>query len=374
MGIRFAKSIKLGDFLKLNISKSGVSATIGKKGASINIGGKGTYLNLSPSAVGISGTGMSYRKKIGGLSGLLKKITGKDDDKTEEVIEQNEKQPVAQIEEKDESNVIDEYNEAIEAQCNIHKYADKILSENELKQAIENLQEESVKDLYNQALTGDEDSIESLVGSVLNNLDLDYEVKANYELEDDILYVDLDLPEIEDFSDEYPVISNKKVVTKKKTSSQFRQEYAQTVISLGLYLTTEFFNVSSYIKQIVLSAFTSRRNNVGDLVDEYLYSVKYTRDGFKDVDLSKVDDAYDFLLKFENRINMSSTGLFKAIKPYEMETVVKTNSMIDDVVAGLKSLGYKSEDINTVLPKLAEQAFETSGEYLKYALSLINNK
>lgn len=373
MGIRFAKSIKLGDFLKLNISKSGVSATIGKKGASINIGGKGTYLNLSPSAVGISGTGMSYRKKIGGLSGLLKKITGKDGDKKEEAIQQEE-QPVAQIEEKDESNVIDEYNKAIEAQCNIHKYADKILSEDELKQAIDKLQEESVKDLYNQALAGDEDSIESLVGSILNNLDLDYEVKANYELEDDVLYVDLDLPEIEDFSDEYPVLSNKKIVSKKKTSTQYRQEYSQTVISLGLYLTTEFFNVSSYIKQIVLSAFTSRRNNVGDLVDEYIYSVKYTRDGFKDVDLSEVDDAYNFLLKFENRINMSSTGLFKAIKPYEMETVVKTNSMIDDVVAGLKSLGYKSEDINTVLPKLAEQTYETSGEYLKYALSLINNK
>ena len=37
MGIRFAKSIKLGDYLKINFSKSGVSATIGKKGASINL-------------------------------------------------------------------------------------------------------------------------------------------------------------------------------------------------------------------------------------------------------------------------------------------------------------------------------------------------
>ena len=64
MGIRFSKSIKIGNYLKLNFSKSGVSATIGKKGASVNVGGKGAYLNLSPSAVGIKGTGLSYRQRI----------------------------------------------------------------------------------------------------------------------------------------------------------------------------------------------------------------------------------------------------------------------------------------------------------------------
>jgi len=42
MGIRFAKSIKINNFLKLNFSKSGLSATLGKRGASVNIGGRGT--------------------------------------------------------------------------------------------------------------------------------------------------------------------------------------------------------------------------------------------------------------------------------------------------------------------------------------------
>ena len=32
MGVRFTKSIKIGNLLKINLSKSGVSATIGKKG------------------------------------------------------------------------------------------------------------------------------------------------------------------------------------------------------------------------------------------------------------------------------------------------------------------------------------------------------
>ena len=51
MGIRFSKSIKIGNYLRLNFTKNGISATLGKRGASVNIGTKGTYLNLSPSAL-----------------------------------------------------------------------------------------------------------------------------------------------------------------------------------------------------------------------------------------------------------------------------------------------------------------------------------
>ena len=64
MGIRFRKSIKLGDLVKLNISKSGISATVGKGGASLNIGKSGVYANVNPSVAGVKGTGVSYRKKL----------------------------------------------------------------------------------------------------------------------------------------------------------------------------------------------------------------------------------------------------------------------------------------------------------------------
>ena len=58
MGIRFSKSVKLGKYLRLNFSKSGVSASVGPRGASVNIGNRGTFLNLSPSLVGVNGTGI----------------------------------------------------------------------------------------------------------------------------------------------------------------------------------------------------------------------------------------------------------------------------------------------------------------------------
>jgi hypothetical protein len=61
MSINFRKSKKIGDFIRLNFSKSGVSATIGIPGLSINIGKNGMYLNC-----GLPGTGLSTRKKLKG--------------------------------------------------------------------------------------------------------------------------------------------------------------------------------------------------------------------------------------------------------------------------------------------------------------------
>jgi hypothetical protein len=59
MGFRFRKSIKLLPGVRLNLSKSGVSASLGRPGATVNIGNKGTR-----GTVGIPGTGLSYSERI----------------------------------------------------------------------------------------------------------------------------------------------------------------------------------------------------------------------------------------------------------------------------------------------------------------------
>lgn len=57
--MRYRNRIKLAPGLTLNLSKSGVSATVGMKGASMNFNKLGTYANY-----GIPGTGFYNRKKI----------------------------------------------------------------------------------------------------------------------------------------------------------------------------------------------------------------------------------------------------------------------------------------------------------------------
>jgi hypothetical protein len=59
-GLRFQKRLSILPGVRVNLSKSGVSASVGPRGADINIGRHGVTANA-----GIPGTGLSYRRKIG---------------------------------------------------------------------------------------------------------------------------------------------------------------------------------------------------------------------------------------------------------------------------------------------------------------------
>lgn len=59
MGFRFRKTIKLFPGVKLNLSKSGISASVGVAGATVNFSKRGTR-----GTVGIPGTGISYTENF----------------------------------------------------------------------------------------------------------------------------------------------------------------------------------------------------------------------------------------------------------------------------------------------------------------------
>lgn len=61
MGFRFQKRISILPGVRINLSKSGASASVGPRGADVNIGKDGVTANA-----GIPGTGLSYRQKVGG--------------------------------------------------------------------------------------------------------------------------------------------------------------------------------------------------------------------------------------------------------------------------------------------------------------------
>lgn len=61
MGLRYRKRIKLGKFLNLNVSKSGIGWSAGRPGMRIGKSSRGT----SYTSVGIPGTGISWWKSFG---------------------------------------------------------------------------------------------------------------------------------------------------------------------------------------------------------------------------------------------------------------------------------------------------------------------
>jgi hypothetical protein len=59
MGLRFRRTVKVFPGVKLNISRSGVSASIGVPGATLNVGNQGARFTA-----GIPGTGLSYQHRF----------------------------------------------------------------------------------------------------------------------------------------------------------------------------------------------------------------------------------------------------------------------------------------------------------------------
>lgn len=62
MGFRFQKRIRILPGVYINLSKSGVSASLGGHGATVNVDAKGRRMIT----LGIPGTGMSYRVPLSG--------------------------------------------------------------------------------------------------------------------------------------------------------------------------------------------------------------------------------------------------------------------------------------------------------------------
>ncbi|MGE0765445.1 MAG: DUF4236 domain-containing protein [Hyphomicrobiaceae bacterium] len=67
MGVRFQKRIRIFPGVYINLSKSGVSASLGGKGATVNVGSTGRRMVT----FGIPGTGLSYRAPITGAIVML---------------------------------------------------------------------------------------------------------------------------------------------------------------------------------------------------------------------------------------------------------------------------------------------------------------
>lgn len=62
MGLRFQKRIRILPGVYINLSKSGVSASVGGHGATVNVGSTGRKMIT----VGVPGSGLSYRVPMSG--------------------------------------------------------------------------------------------------------------------------------------------------------------------------------------------------------------------------------------------------------------------------------------------------------------------
>ena len=190
------------------------------------------------------------------------------------------------------------------------------VSENERYAAEFNSSRKYMSDL----ISGEDNAVCDAVETWISSCELPVEINVDYEWNqnDHVMYLDVDLPEIEDIPENEVVrLASGNLKEKKKTQATLKQEYANLVLGLAIFISANIFNVSPAIHNTVLSGYTQRRNNAGEVNDEYVYSIKFTRGIFESSVLANVNPL-DFCMRFENRSNITSTMLMKKIQPYEI--------------------------------------------------------
>lgn len=137
------------------------------------------------------------------------------------------------------------------------------------------------------------------------------------------VYIDVDLPEIEDMPSKTADVPVRglRLSVKEMSATQIQRLYMRHVHAIGFRIIGETFFALPKAEEIVLSGFSQRRNKAtGSESDEYLYSVRVERKRWNEIEFSrsglKEIDVVESLARFNLRRSMSKTGVFKPIEPF----------------------------------------------------------
>lgn len=138
------------------------------------------------------------------------------------------------------------------------------------------------------------------------------------------LVLDVDLPEIEDMPNRTADVPSRglKLSVKYLSPTRLQRLYMAHVHGIAFRLIGESFAALPLAETVVLSGYSQRRDPAtGRLRDDYLYSVKVSRDDWDKVDFTQLPsvDVVEALGAFELRRQMSKTGVFKSIEPFVVQ-------------------------------------------------------
>lgn len=326
MGLNFRKSITILPGVRLNLSKSGVSASFGRKGMrqSISTSGRAT------TTLGIPGTGVYYTKQtnVKKLAGGLKdKITGKKTDTKKEAKEEKKTSSKtvdnAQIEANKQQ--IEEYEAYVTAIKSVHKQSDGMIDWNALnkgevptnivKGSDEYKEWLELKEFSDEVLKGDIDSYFAIIDEVKPFDDL-LEFGSNFQVGTDRA----DLIEIEfavRSDDVVPKIemslkANGDISEKELSKTAYFDLMQDYVASTTIRVARDAFALLP-VDTVIVHAVDNILNTATGYEEELtLLSVKFTREKLMSLNLAMVDPS-DALSQFECNMKFKKTQGFDPV-------------------------------------------------------------
>lgn len=189
---------------------------------------------------------------------------------------------------------------------------------NEFKKA-----QNELKANFSNLIRTDINTMSEYLEKVLQGLDWARETLVSYDINNstNTVYIDIDLPEIEDIPQRTASIAatGKKLNIKNKTDKQLRLEYSTHIHAIALRVAAYTFATLPSINLIVISGYSQRLDKTtAHTNEEYLYSVKFNKSDFSKLNFEKIEliDPIKAFDNFENIRKMTETGIFKKIEPF----------------------------------------------------------
>ncbi|MBV0934867.1 hypothetical protein [Marinobacterium weihaiense] len=137
------------------------------------------------------------------------------------------------------------------------------------------------------------------------------------------VYLDVDLPEIEDIPARMARYGarNRRLLIKQKSGRQLREEYARHIHGVVLRLTGVVLALIPGVERVVVSGYSQRLDEgTGHINDEYLLSVRVDKNDFAQLNFEQLDqvDPIAALERFDLRREMTKTGIFRSVEPKEL--------------------------------------------------------
>lgn len=172
------------------------------------------------------------------------------------------------------------------------------------------------KQNFQNVIDGDKNYVITAIDSIFpdEELQMEYFVDAVYDEPNGKVYVDLDLPEIEDVPDQKVVLtSTGKKSIRSKSQTDLRSDYAHCVLGLAMNVAFSIFNVSLKIKVVEIMGYTQRKeDNSAVATDQYVFVINFDRETFSKIDFKRLSSVQiiDF---FQHHINLSKSFVMKEI-------------------------------------------------------------
>jgi len=178
------------------------------------------------------------------------------------------------------------------------------------------------RQLIDRVNGGDSDAMERYLAEALNEVVWPGETNIGLDISDSgsVVALDVDLPEIEEMPTKTAAVPQRgfRLSVKDMGPVQVQKLYMRHIHAVGFRLLGEAFAALPSANTVVLSAYSQRPSKTtGQVSDEYLYSVRVSRDEWRGINFGNLDqiDIVDSLASFELRRDMTKTGIFKPVQP-----------------------------------------------------------